>query len=88
MEISNIFWGLAIAAAVANTVFTILIMVALDKRNIPTNVLLSRIYIFKYLSQYKKVTTQETGRPGPLWGLWITSINLIWIFGIAGFLVR
>ncbi|MBN2409100.1 MAG: hypothetical protein JXE07_05130 [Candidatus Aminicenantes bacterium] len=88
MEISNIFFGLAAAAVVANVVILILIMAALDRRGHETNILLARLYIFKYISAYKEATRKETGKPGRLYGLWILTINLALVLALAGFLSR
>jgi hypothetical protein len=76
MNLQNIFLGLGVLAILTNVVILILIMAALDRRGYKTNILLSRIYIFKYLSAYKGATRKETGKPGLLFYLWITSINV------------
>ena len=82
----SLFFGLAVAAVLANVVIFILIMAALDRRRQKTNMLLARIYFFKYLSAYKEVTRQEAGKPGLLYYLWILTINLAWLAAVAGFL--
>ncbi len=69
-----LLFGLLMVAA--NVVTTILVMVALDRRGIKTNLLLARLLIFKYLSQYRRVTIKETGKAGPLFAVWIATINL------------
>lgn len=35
-----------------------------------------RLYLFKYVSDYKNITKQETGSVGSLFYVWIISINL------------
>jgi len=82
----NVFFGLAIAAVLANVVVLILIMAALDRRGQKTNIFLARIYFFKYVSAYKEATRKETGKPGLLYYLCILTINLAWVAAIAGFL--
>ena len=86
MSIRAIFFGLALAAVVANIVTLLLIMGALDRRGRKTSVLLARIYTFKYLKMYKEATRLETGNTGPLYGLWILTINLALVFAVAGVL--
>jgi hypothetical protein len=49
---------------------------------------LARIYFYKYLSAYKELTRKETGKPGPLYGLWILTINLTLVFALAGILMH
>ncbi len=84
----NIFLGLAVACALLNVVVFIMIAAALDRRGYKTNVFLARIYFFKYVAAYRELTRKETGRPGPLYGLWTTTIIIVLIFAIAGLLFR
>jgi len=86
MELRHILFGLAVLAALSNVVILIMIMAALDRRGYPTNMLLARIYTFKYLTAYKEATRKETGKTGRLYGLWIFTINLAWAAALAGFL--
>lgn len=84
----NIFLGLTLASLLANTAIFIMIMAALNSRGYKTNMLLVRIYFFKYLSAYKELTRKETGKPGLLYGLWILTINLTLVFAVAAILMR
>jgi hypothetical protein len=84
----NIFLGLALVAALANVAILIMIMAALQRQGYKTNMLLARIYFYKYLSAYKELTRKETGKPGPLYGLWILTINLTLVFALAGILMH
>lgn len=36
-----------------------------------------RLFLFKYVNQYRKITLNETGKPGVLYYLWIGSINVV-----------
>jgi hypothetical protein len=87
MNLRTVLFGLAVLAALSNVAILIMIMVALNRLGYKTNMLLARIYTFKYLSAYKEVTLKETGRPGRLYGLWIFTINLALVAALAGFLV-
>ncbi len=60
---------LTCAFVTINILATILIFRELDKRNIKINIFLVRIYIFKYLNQYKEITIEESGNPGLLYYL-------------------
>jgi len=88
MIAANILLGLAIFFVICYVVFSILIVAALDKRNIKTNFLWIRLLIFKYVSQYRKMTLAETGKVGSLFYLWILSINLALISAVAGLILR
>jgi hypothetical protein len=83
----DIFLGLTLAAALANVAVFIMIAMALDRRGYKTNMFLARIYFFKYLSAYKEFTRKETGRTGPLYGLWVLSIILALLFALGAVLL-
>jgi hypothetical protein len=86
MSVRNFLLGLALLAILSNVVILILIMAALDRLGHKTNMLLARIYTFKYLSAYKEATRKETGKPGPLYGLWVFTIILAASAAFAGIL--
>lgn len=50
MGLREVLFGLAVAAALSSVVILISIMAALDRRGYKTNMLLARIYLFRYLS--------------------------------------
>jgi hypothetical protein len=83
----NIFYGLAIAAALANVASFIMIVAALDRRGYKTNMLLARIYFFKYISAYKELTQKETGKPGSLYGYFTLTIILALVFALIAVLL-
>lgn len=68
---------LAATFVVINILATILIVRELQKRHIKINFLLIKLYIFRYVNQYKAITTEEQGKPGLLYYLWIVSIILM-----------
>jgi hypothetical protein len=86
MSIRDIFFGIAVVAILANVIIFILIMAALDRRGYKTNFLLSRLYWFKYLSAYKEATQKETGKPGRLYTLSISTLILAAAAAVVGFL--
>ncbi len=87
MPVYEILLTFAVISMVANVVISILIMAALDRRKIGTNILLSRLLILKYVSQYRTITIKETGRAGLLFYLWIISINLAALLTIIAFVI-
>lgn len=88
IDYANMFLVAALFFVACHVVVQILIMHELDKRGIRTNFLLVRLLIFRYVSQYKEITTKETGRPGPLFYLFIVSINLALVMAIIGLILR
>jgi hypothetical protein len=85
---SNAFLVLAILSALWGVVDAILMAVALDRRGIPVNMLLFRVYFFRYLRQYRDATLGETGRIGPLYYSYITAMCLAFVCAIVGLIVR
>lgn len=74
----------ALVSALWGVVDLILIAIALDKRGIPVNMLLFRVFVFRYLEQYKSVTLRETGRVGPLFYSYIVAMNVALVCGVVG----
>jgi hypothetical protein len=60
----------------------------LSKRGTKINYLLIRIYIFKYVNQYRKITEEETGKVGPLFYLSIVSFILALLFAVVGAIIK
>ena len=79
---------LAILAALANVVITIMIMAELQRRGIKISILWARLYMIKYVYQYRQVTEAQNGRPGPLFSLWLVSINSALVLGVVGLVLR
>lgn len=69
-------------------VFSIMIVNEVTKRGTKINFFLLRLYIIKYIHQYKQITKQETGKVGPLYYPCIVSVNLAWICAIAGLILK
>jgi len=87
-SLSTALLAMALLGVIWGVVDSILIAVALDKRNIPVNMVLFRLYFFRYLSQYKKATLSETGRVGPLFYSFIIAMNVALVCGVAGLILR
>lgn len=87
----NLFYILAIAAicaAVWGTVASILIMNFLDKRGIKTPFWLFRLYVFRNIGRYKKITSEESGRPGELYYHSACAFNAALVLALAALAVR
>lgn len=88
MSLSTALLTIALLSAIWGVVDSILIAVALDRRNIPVNMLLFRLFFFRYLSQYKRATLKETGRVGTLYYSFIIAMNVALVCGVLGLVLR
>ncbi len=64
MELFHIFLYLAIFCALVSGVMIMIIISELQKRPVKIIFFLLRLYIPKYVGQYKKLTLTETGKVG------------------------
>jgi len=64
-----------IVSVIAHVVFSMIIVHLVLKRGVKINIPLLRLLIIKYVDQYRQFTKEETGKAGPLFYLWIVSIN-------------
>jgi hypothetical protein len=85
---SDLFLVLAVLSALWGVVDAILMAVALDRRGVRVNLLMFRVYFFRYLRQYKEVTLTETGRVGPLYYSYIIAMCLALVFAVVGIAIR
>ena len=60
----------------------------LSKRGTKINYFLIRIYIYKYINQYRKITMEENGKVGPLFYSFIVSFILALVFAIVGIVLK
>ena len=88
MKYAGILMAAAVACALWNVATSIRIYENLRRRGVRVNFFWLRVMAPKYAHQYKKITTQEKGTPGPLFYQWILSINLTLVFGVAAVIAR
>jgi hypothetical protein len=69
-------------------VFSLIIVHELSKRGVKINFLLLRLYLIKYISQYKQITVKETGKTGPFYYPCILAIILALGLAVAGLLLK
>ena len=75
-----------ILALVSVGVFVTLAMVMVhevSKRGVKISILWLRLYVIKYMGQYKKMTKEETGRVGPLFYPCIAAINMALVLAVV-----
>ena len=85
---ANIFFILAIVSVVLFVVFSIMIVHQLSERGVKINFFLLRVYLIKYIHQYKQLTLKETGKIGPLYYPCILSINLALVLAVIGLILK
>lgn len=85
---ANAFLIAAIVCVGLFVVFSMMIVHQLSKRGIKISFLWLRLYLIKYIHQYKQLTVKETGKPGPLYYPCITSINLALVLAILSFILK
>jgi len=88
MHLSNLFLGLGLVFVIWGVVSMMVITSLVATHGTKVNYFLFRLYIFKYISQYKRMTQDEYGKPGPWFYSFVISMNLTWVFAILGLLLR
>lgn len=84
MDTFHLFLYLALLSVICNIVITMIIISELQKRKVKINFFLLRLYIPKYVYEYKKINLKETGKVSPLFYSWLSTINLAWILAAIG----
>jgi len=85
---ANILLALAILFVGLFVIFSMMIVHELSKRGIKISFLLLRLYIIKYIHEYRKITKKETGKVGPLYYPCIVSVNLALVLAIVGLFLK
>ncbi len=78
----------ALVSAIFGIVFMIMITSFLSKRGIKINYIFLRLYIIKYIHQYRKITIEENGKPGNLFYPYIVSMSLALVLAVIGIILR
>jgi hypothetical protein len=60
----------------------------ISKRGVKISFVLLRLYLIKYIHQYKQITLKETGKVGSLYYPCIVSVILALVLAIAGLILR
>lgn len=75
---------LGAVSAVSGVVAMMTIAGSVAARGVPVNYVFIRFFIFRYISQYRALTIEETGRVGPFFYWFVISMNLALVCAIAG----
>jgi len=85
---ANVLLGLALVFVGLFIILSIMIVNEVSKRGIKINFFLLRLYIIKYIHQYRKLTLEKSGRIGPLYYPCIISVNLALILAVVGLILK
>jgi hypothetical protein len=69
-------------------IFSMIIVHELSKRGVKIHFILLRLYLIKYIDQYKQITLKETGKAGPLYYPCIVSVGLALVLAILGLILK
>ena len=85
---SMYFFIPALISVIFGIVFMIMIASFLSNRGIKINYIFFRLYIIKYIHQYRKITMEEDGKPGNLFYGFIVSMNLALVLAVIGIILK
>lgn len=85
---ANVLLGLALVFVGLFIILSIMIVNEVSKQGIKINFFLLRLYIIKYIHQYRKLTLEKSGRVGPLYYPCIISVNLALILAVVGLILK
>jgi uncharacterized oligopeptide transporter (OPT) family protein len=81
--VSTAFIVLALICVACGIAAAMMIASFLSKRGVKINYLFIRLFIFGYVRQYRQVTIEESGKPGPLFYMFVTSWVLALVFAVV-----
>ena len=85
---SMAFFILAIISIICGIIFSLMITSFLSKHGIKINYVFLKLFLLKYIHQYRKLTVEENGKPGNLFYAFIVSMNLALVFAVIGIVLR
>ena len=87
MDPSTVFLGLAVAAALWSTAASVMIYADLKQRGEKVSFLWLRLMLPRYVSRYRRLTTEEQGRPGDLFYHFVIPINVALLLAAVGLML-
>ena len=84
---ASVLLVVAVGSAIWATVTMVRVCEFLRLRGEKVSFLLLRVMIFRYLRRYRAITVAETGRVGPLYHQFVTSVNVVLVTAGAAVLV-
>ncbi len=86
--LDTFFLVLAILSAAIGVGLMIAMANYLQTRGQDINWVFLRLFILKYVSQYRYTTIKESGRSGPLFYPFVVSMNLALLFAVLGLVLQ
>ena len=88
MTIGNLFLGLGLVSVGWGIVSMIAITSFVSEHGTKINFFLYRIYIIKYVQQYKQITEEANGEPGPWFYSFVISMNFALLCSLTGLFLK
>jgi hypothetical protein len=88
MSLSDLLLAAAILAVLVGITAEIGIVSFLQRRGFKTPFLFQGYFMFRNLKKYREETAKESGRPGPLYVIYISSFLCALILAAAGLLLK
>jgi len=79
----NVILFLMLVSAGVFVTLAMMMVHEVRKRGVKISFLWLRLYIIKYMHQYKQLTKKETGKTGPLFYPCIVSINMALVLAVV-----
>jgi len=88
MNIGDLFLGMAFVSVVWGAISSMVITAFVAARGTKINYFLYRLYIIKYVNQYKQITEAESSRPGPWFYSFVVCMLLALILFVIGVILK
>ena len=88
MNMSDLLLDLALVSVGWGIVSMIVMTSFVSERGTKINFFLYRLYVIKYVNQYKQITEAENGQPGLWFYSFVVSMNLTLVFAILGLILK
>ena len=88
MNAADLFFGMALVSVAWGIVSMIVITNFVSERGTKINFFLYRLYVIKYVNQYKQITEAEDGRPGLWFYSFLISMNMALVLTVVGAILK
>jgi len=86
--VANLFLALSVASGVCGVTASICMVSYLSTHNVPINYLFIRLFILRYVTHYRIMTANATGKTGAWYYVYIFAMMLALVFALAGILLK
>lgn len=88
MNIGDLLLGLALLCVSWGVVSMVVMTSYVSDHGTTINFFLYRLYVIKYVNQYKQMTEAEDGKPGPWFYSFLISMNMALILTVVGAILK